>query len=121
MGQIFLVSLPMKLESVANLSEHWTKKSKRQNNQKKIIRLSLIKCPIKIPCKIKLTRVSPRELDEHDNLRSSMKHVIDCIADYLIPGKQAGRADGSKDIIWEFDQKKGLPKENILTISMEQL
>ncbi len=120
MGQIFAVTISIKLESVANLSEHWTKKSKRQRNQKKIIAMHLLKCPIKLPCKVKLTRVSPLELDE-DNLISAFKHVKDCIADFLIPGKAPGRADSSKEIKWEFDQKKGFKSEFALNILMEQL
>ncbi len=121
MGKIISINIPIKLESVANLSENRFAKSARQNKQKKLIRLCLNTVNIKIPCRVKLTRISPRELDECDNLRSSFKHVIDCVADFLVPGKAPGRADSCKEIKWEFDQKKKLPKEYCLNIEMEQL
>lgn len=121
MTKIFLTTIPLRIQSEANLSEHRMKKHSRLKKQKGIIDLVLKNCGIKIPCRVVLTRVAPRELDEHDNLRSAFKHVIDAIANVLIPGLKPGRADGSKEIIWEFAQSKGLPKEYALRIHMEEL
>jgi hypothetical protein len=48
-----------------------------------------------IPATIVLTRLSPRLLDD-DNLHGSLKHCRDALADCIIPGLQAGRADDPK-------------------------
>jgi hypothetical protein len=97
------------------------KKYARLKKQKGIVQLVLKNCGIQPPCKVTMTRISPRDLDEHDNLRSALKHIVDAIADILIPGLKAGRADGDKSIQWIYEQKKGLPKEFALSLILEQL
>lgn len=112
--------LPIRTASEANSNEHWTKKAKRHRLQKHKIKAILLseRPPITIPCNVVLTRISPRELDEHDNLRSSMKYIVDAISEYLIPGKAVGRADDSKQITWEYKQEKGLVREYAVTIEI---
>lgn len=120
MTKVFCTTLPIRIQSEANLSEHRMKKYTRLKKQKGIVQLVLKTCGIQLPCKVRLTRISPRELDEHDNLRSALKHIVDAIADVLIPGLKAGRADGDKSIKWEYGQKKGFPKEFALEIYLEE-
>ncbi len=121
MSTTFVKIIPVRIQSEANLSEHRMKKYARIKKQKNIIKLVIKNCNIKPPCRICLTRISPRELDEHDNLRSALKHVVDVIADVLVPGLKPGRADGCKEIKWEYKQAKGLPSEYALGIEMEEL
>jgi hypothetical protein len=60
-----------------------------------------------IPLTIKLTRISSRKLDVHDNLPMSFKYVVDAIANLLNPGKSSGRADDSEKLKWEYGHEKG--------------
>lgn len=125
-------SLPLKTVSEINnvkvkskdgksRSEHWTEKSKRHKQQQFFIR-SLFNhegIEIKLPCTVKLIRISPRLLDD-DNLRSAFKWIRDELSECLIPekvkayvtkkGKMAlikGRADDDPRITWIYDQEKG--------------
>ena len=113
--------IPIKVLSESNVSEHWTKKAQRKKKQKKVISLFIANSRVTPPCHVRLTRIAPRDLDEHDNLRSAFKSIIDAISDRLIPGLAAGRADGDKRITWEFAQRKGSPKTYALEIQLEKL
>lgn len=65
---------------------------------------------VKLPCKIGLTRLSTRKLDD-DNLVGAFKWIRDEIADCLIPGQAKGRADGDQRLSWEYRQQKSpLPR-----------
>jgi hypothetical protein len=102
-------NLQLKVVSEANISEHWSKAHKRHKIQKRVIRyfmgdISLYK---DIPVIIKLIRISPRKLDEKDNLPMSFKYVADAIADLIYPGLQPGRADDNDLMHWEYAQEKG--------------
>lgn len=118
MKTIITWHLPIKIANEANSSEHWTKKSKRHNIQKRRIRQEFLKEKpnISLPCTCILTRISPRELDEHDNLRTSMKWIVDAISAELTQNYVPGRADSDKRITWEYKQKKGKIRENSLMI-----
>lgn len=111
--------------SEANRSgEHWTKKHKRHQTQKLLIQSYLnnrIEGPIKLPCCVILTRIAPRSLDQEDNLPMAFKSYKDHIADFIIPGKAAGRADDSKQLTWVFKQEKGLPKEYALKVQINSI
>ena len=74
----------------------------------------------KPPCKVILTRVAPRSLDVEDNLPMALKTAKDAVADVICPGLAPGRADGNKNIKWEFAQRKGLPKTYSLEIVLEK-
>lgn len=115
-----ICEIPIKIESVANKREHWSKKYAREKAQKLAVKLNLInvlKKELGLPVLIKLTRVAPRALD-YDNLVSAMKHIVDCIADMIKPGLAAGRADGSDDMSFTYNQKKGKAKEYKLLIEV---
>jgi hypothetical protein len=64
--------------------------------------------------------VRPRKLDS-DNLIASLKHVIDSIADNIIPGLTFGRADGDPRLKFQCTQKAGNPKEYALEIKIQQI
>ena len=66
-----------------------------------------------------MIRVAPRKIDS-DNLQFSMKSIRDTIADILIPGKNRGMADSDERITWQYDQRKGDPKEYALEIQVNQ-
>lgn len=97
--------------SEANLIEHWSKKHKRHKKQKQAISMAFIlyKPAVKLPCIIKLSRLSPRLLDS-DNLQFSFKWIRDEIANQLIPGLKAGRADDDPNLTWQYDQEKSKEK-----------
>lgn len=99
-------TLPIRAESEANCSEHWTKKKKRHDIQKRWVwaYFKQERPCIPLPCRIKLTRIGKRMLDS-DNLPVSMKWVRDSIADQLIPGLPPGHADNDPRLSWEYDQK----------------
>lgn len=115
--------LPIKVYNEANSNDHWAKKNARRQSQKMSI---LLLCPqyfkdITPPCKIKLTRISPRKLDKLDNLPYAFKGIIDAIYEIFFPGLAIGRADNNTGIEIEFDQKKGLTNEFGLEIEAENL
>lgn len=55
------------------------------------------------PCVILMTRIAPSTngLDAHDNLKGSMKHHVDGVADWL------GIRDDDKRVQWEYSQERG--------------
>lgn len=113
--------IPMKTVSETNLTEHWTIKRKRHQLQKLAIftewnRSGLISIPL--PCKIILTRIAPRSLDYDNLVGGAMKHIRDAISDIIIPNKRAGFADSSPFLSFEYEQRKGLPKEYAIQIQV---
>lgn len=112
--------VPIKLDSVANKREHWSKAYSRAKKQKQVIKMLFLseKPVISLPAHIKLTRVAPRSLDDHDNLRMAMKAVLDEICGLIIPGLAAGRADSDPRLTFEYAQERGKPKEYALKIEI---
>ena len=110
--------IPLKVVSESNLQEHWSKKAKRHKTQKLCVKSVLSRHKFTLPCSVHLTRIAPRQLDAHDNLRSAFKWICDCIADLILPGQKAGRADDSKEISWHYFQEKGKPKEYAIKIEI---
>ena len=125
MNKIISLHLQIKTVSEANCSEHWSKKNNRHKSQKKSIwwAFKSMGTKIPLPCVIKLTRISPRTLDD-DNLSMSLKWIRDSISEHIfpektigrsrkIPGKSvklAGRADDDERISWQYGQEKGNPQ-----------
>ncbi len=101
-----IIKVPVRILSEGNIRDHWSRKHKRNKELKRVIKyyLNLSKKP-RLPCKIILTRVSPRLLDI-DNLWSSLKYPIDIVCDWLIPGLKPGQADSDKRIEIVCSQKK---------------
>lgn len=107
--------IPIKTISESNCSEHWTKKSKRHKQQQLFVRLAMTKERIEwpLPCDIKLSRLSPHQLDD-DNLRSSLKWVRDEVSEIIL-GKTfskdgtkvlKGRKDDDPRLNWIYGQEK---------------
>jgi hypothetical protein len=99
------VRLPLRTISEANSHEHWRKRQKRAKEQRGLAELLVSRelAPMRswfAPGRVKLTRVSPRALDD-DNLQSSQKHVRDGVADAL------GIDDRDPSIRWEYAQARG--------------
>ncbi len=102
-------TLEINVVSESNTREYWRKSYNRHQIQKLLIKngLPYISFYKDIPILIKLIRISPRKLDEHDNLPTSFKYIVDSIADLIYPGKKAGRADDTCMIKWRYAQEKG--------------
>jgi hypothetical protein len=106
-------TLPIKVESEANLQQHWATKHKRKRMQKKYLWAAFcdrtnVAGPNRImpyPCTVRLTRGSPRKLDVGDNLPMAFKFIRDEIASFIKPGLAPGRADDDPKIKWEYSQE----------------
>lgn len=108
MKKILTWSLPIYTVSEANCHEHWSKKKKRHDLQKRWILVYFRQDgkKLSLPIHVKLTRIGKKKLDS-DNLPVSMKWIRDAIAENLLPGLAAGRADDDERITWEYDQVQG--------------
>lgn len=95
-------TLPIKTVNESNGSHgHWSVKSERRNSQRHAVGLFLRSFrPPALPVDVTLTRISAGSLDEHDNLRGSMKSIVDEIAKYY------GLPDNDKRFTWNYAQEK---------------
>lgn len=104
-----MTELPIRIESCANLREHWSKRAKRA----KAHRLAAMAVPVHpLPCVVTLTRIGPRELDT-DNLAGGFKALRDGIADRL------GVDDADPRVTWRYRQQKGPPKVYAARVDIE--
>ena len=55
----------------------------------------------KLPIVVTVIRIAPYQLDSHDNLPTSAKHIVDQIAEWLCVD------DRDKRILWLYEQEKG--------------
>ena len=99
------VVLPIRTSSINRTSgEHWSRRAKRANAQRTAAYMALLtQVPLPaLPVVVKLTRVGKRPLDSHDNLRASLKNVVDGIADAY------GVRDDDARIEWVYgEQERG--------------
>lgn len=65
--------------------------------------------------KITLTRVAPRELDSHDNLRTAMKPLVDGITDAL-----GLKNDRTSAIDWVYAARSGEVREYAVEIRIQE-
>lgn len=101
------ILIPIRIYSEANISEHWSARHKRHKAYRKALVAFLRPHRVpSLPCIVRLTRIAPRGLDR-DNLFAALKHPIDVVCDWLIPGLAPGRADGDKNITIQYSQEKG--------------
>lgn len=98
--------LPVKLASLANLREHWSKRAERARIQKMA---TLVVEPHPLPCIVTITRMGPKPLDT-DNLAISAKHLRDGIAARL------GVDDADPRVEWRYRQDKSPEHEAVVTI-----
>lgn len=105
------IELPLRLDSVANLREHWAKRHRRAQSH----RLAALAVPIHpLPCVVTITRIAPRALDEHDNLPRACKALVDGIADRL------GIKDNDPRVEWRYRQTKSdRPKHYACMVEIE--
>jgi hypothetical protein len=106
-----VIELPIRIESVANLREHWRDRSSRT----RLHRAAAVAIPrtmLVLPCTVTLTRIAARKLDD-DNLRTAFKALRDGVADRL------GCKDNDPRIRWLYAQQRGLPKQFACRISIE--
>jgi len=124
MTKITIFQIPVKTVSEANKAgEHWIKKSKRHKIQKILVKVAFRenKLSVKLPVDITLTRIAPRKLDEHDNLRIAMKYIADAISENIFEDFRAGRSDDSKEITWKYDQRKGMVNQYAVEVKIEEI
>lgn len=112
-----VVTLPVRIESIANKREHWAARSARAKSQRvqawAELRYVADSAPRLLgPVLVTLTRIAPRDLDS-DNLAIGFKSVRDGIADWL------GVNDNDKRITWVYAQERGKPKEYAARIEVQ--
>lgn len=94
-------TLPVKLESTANLREHWAAKHRRMQRHRNA---AIVIRRHSLPCVVELIRVAPRRLDG-DNLQNAFKGLRDGVADRL------GVDDADPRVEWRYGQERGEPKQ----------
>jgi predicted Fe-S protein YdhL (DUF1289 family) len=106
----------MRIESVANKREHWSRRAKRAKDQRELARWSLSIAGVRPspPLTIRITRIAPRNLDS-DNLSSGCKALRDGIADWL------GVDDGDNRLTWVYAQERGQPRQYLVRVEFEAL
>ena len=101
------IFVPMETVSEANVSEHYMKKSSRHKMQQWTTACYLqnhrVKEKIFLPCNILLIWRGKRKRDSDNNI-ISLKAIRDSLANYLIPGKAKGQADGDNRLNWLYGQ-----------------
>lgn len=109
-----VIEIPLKIVSVQNESSHWRAVARRRKDEKDevFVQLKFVhKLPRPaLPCVVRLTRIAPRPLDSHDNLRVGFKGPVDAIATWL------DIKDADTRITWQYAQEKGKPKSYSIRI-----
>jgi len=119
-----VVKLPLRLVTESNAKEHWRTKHKRGKAQRSVTWIRMTAALVGaigspavhslLPARITLTRIAPRKLDV-DNAWSSVKHVIDGVADaFNLP-------DNDERFEWAVAQRKGEPNEYAVEIRIEAI
>lgn len=105
------VTIPLRLDSMANLRLHWAMRHKvvRKHRQAMIVVPSH-----PLPCAVRLTRIAPRKLDD-DNLVAAFKGCRDGIADRL------GVKDNDPRVTWRYAQETGGKGVYAMRIDMWEL
>ncbi len=104
------VEAQIRLVNSANAREHWAKRAKRANLERKAAFFLLTRRP-SVPCAVKLVRIAPRAFDS-DNLAISFKAIRDGIADRLRVN------DNDPRVTWEYAQEQGKPKQYSIRIEI---
>ena len=107
------VTIPLRLQSLANVRMHWRAMDRLKKSQKTIVGIYMLgKSLPPLPVVVTMTRVGVRPLDS-DNLTSACKYVRDSIA------KLYGVDDGSDLYEWRCEQRIG--KDYAVEIAIEAL
>lgn len=97
-----IVNIPIKTGRGQNDREHHMARHRRVKKERETTCL-IVKAALPsrgLPCRVTLTRLSTGVLDAHDNLRASMKALVDGVADAL------GIADNDPRIHFFYAQEK---------------
>ena len=109
------VEIPLRTVSESNTRGHWSARAKRSKNARGlaqiVLRSALGVRPIDLPLTVRITRISPRGLDD-DNLRGALKAVRDGIADYLAID------DRSPLVTWDYAQERGPKRTHLVRIEI---
>ena len=118
------LEIPLRIQSVANLREHWAAKARRVSLERAAVALvmrttaetwewrDLMAAEVGGHSVVTLTRIAPRALDD-DNLRSALKSVRDEVADQLgLPNDRDHR------VRWEYGQERGKPKQYAVRVEI---
>lgn len=115
-GETLLVlSIPIRTSRGENAREHWRARWKRWDREHTAThghwmaatsvygRIELKACARDPGLLITLTRISPsaKGLDAHDNLRTSLKGIVDQVA------KELAIDDGDPKLEWKYEQRRG--------------
>lgn len=115
------ITIPLRLVSEANSTEHWSKKAKRHKEQHLVVKAYLNQLSgnsRQLPCTVTLIRCAPRKFDD-DNLQSAFKHIRDIIAHVITQSNRLGQGDNDERIKWIYKQKTTKDKEHYITIQIE--
>jgi hypothetical protein len=108
---VITVELPLRIESVANLREHYFAKARRTKAHRKA---ALAVLPCALPARVILVRIAPRALDG-DNLQAAFKGFRDGIADRF------GVKDNDPRLEWRYAQERGKPREYAVRVEITRL
>lgn len=87
--------------SLLNTREHFRVTAKRKAYQRGLVSAYFnFRSRPALPVTVTLTRMSPGTLDEHDNLPSAFKHIVDQLAAWL------GVDDADERVTWKYAQSK---------------
>lgn len=113
-GEESTLRVPLRIQSAANLREHWAAKARRVKAERDAVCLTWLAMgnglvPVLRAdqrATVALTRIAPRALDGHDNLRSALKPCVDEIARCL-----GLTSDADPRVTWLYDQRRGKVRE----------
>lgn len=107
-----------RLRSVLNARWHWTKLYRYKRELGAFTAaywtIHLGNWRPMLPCKVTLTRIAPRAMDSHDNLRASGKSAIDSLA------KIIGVDDADPRVTWLYSQERGQPRAYAVRVAIEE-
>jgi hypothetical protein len=112
-----MTTLRIELRTVSGLNarEHWRDRARRVKAERHAVGWAiLVERPAKPvpPCAVTMTRIAPRDLDDGDNLSSSMKAVRDQLAEWI------GVNDHDPRVTWAYGQERGKPKEYAVRVEI---
>ena len=110
------VTINVRTVSEANVRCHWRLRAARTKAHRlqawAELRVADKEPRLLGPVTVTLTRIAPRPLDSHDNLRASLKAAVDGVADWL------GVKDNDARVSWAYAQERGAPKTYAVRIEV---
>ena len=111
------LEIPLRTRSAPNLREHWATRARRVRRERLATALACrraLRIGGLLPCVVTLTRIAPRALDEHDNLRAALKGVVDQLALELCV-----RDDRDPRVTWRYAQSRGGVRDYMVRVEIE--